>query len=232
MADASSERLDGWIGAWERNSTRWHMPNVNCFLEEFLDVLLAGKKAAKILVPLCGKTIDMKWLADLGHTVIGVDGAEKAATEFFTEQNIAYKVEPCDAIQGTLCCSMDNKIRIYVGDFFKFNQDFEGQFDAIWDRASLVAIDESDRLQYVNILNSVLKPGCHCLIEAMDFIPSEKSGSPHAIPLECVRELFGNDYNVKLLKCINGQEDGFYSLAPFAPLLSRFHINAILVSKL
>lgn len=33
----------------------------------------------------------MKWLADKGHAVVGVDIVELAAQQFFTESNIPFK---------------------------------------------------------------------------------------------------------------------------------------------
>ena len=35
------------------------------FLKDHADFLLAGKPNAKIFIPLCGKTVDMKWYVDL-----------------------------------------------------------------------------------------------------------------------------------------------------------------------
>lgn len=39
-------------------------------------------------------------LADMGHSVVGVEISEKAIKEFFQESNLAYREEPVPAIPG------------------------------------------------------------------------------------------------------------------------------------
>ena len=38
-----------------------------------------------MLVPLCGKAIDMAFIADMGHEVVGVEGVRQAIDEFAAE---------------------------------------------------------------------------------------------------------------------------------------------------
>ncbi|XP_013388822.1 probable thiopurine S-methyltransferase [Lingula anatina] len=233
MAKAEEERLGEWIEAWDSDQVGWHMSGVNHYLKEFLDVMVAGKKDAKVLVPLCGKTVDMKWLADLGHTVVGIEGAEKAAKEFFTEQNVPVNIEQCDAIQGKLYRSADNKIRFYVGDFFYFNENLEGQFDAVWDRGSLIAVDEKDLVSYVSIIKSLLKTGGHCLAEVFDFDKGDnQNGEGHrSVSMDLAQKLFGDECSVKLLKTVAARDDAFYSKAGFADSSDRDKVNIYLISK-
>ena len=49
-------------------------------------------------------------LADQGHTVVGVDVAEKAAEEFFKEHNLEFKM---DAINMAPSGALVYKVHIY-----------------------------------------------------------------------------------------------------------------------
>ena len=55
-----------WLNYWETDNVKWHAPVVSPWLVEFKDKFLPSKKGLRVLVPLCGKTVDMKWLIDKG----------------------------------------------------------------------------------------------------------------------------------------------------------------------
>merc|ERR1719330_1714634 len=50
-----------------------------------------------------------------------------------------------------------------------FSSDIAGTCDAVWDRASLVAIRREDVSLYINVIKDILKPGGRCLLEVMDY---------------------------------------------------------------
>jgi len=80
---------------------------------------------------------------------------------------------------------------VYAGDFFAFGSKFESSpFDAVWDRAALVAINVSDRSRYVSIMKSVMGPSCRYLLATVDYDTSEYIGPPHALTEEDLRQLF------------------------------------------
>uniref|UniRef100_A0A674A8S8 Thiopurine S-methyltransferase n=1 Tax=Salmo trutta TaxID=8032 RepID=A0A674A8S8_SALTR len=58
----------------------------NRMLESYIDKVLCGRKGVRFFFPLCGKAVDMKWLADMGHPVVGVDIAEMGSMQFFEDQ--------------------------------------------------------------------------------------------------------------------------------------------------
>jgi len=43
-----------------------------------------------ILVPLCGKTVDMMYLSQYANKVIGVELVEEGIVQFFNENNLTY----------------------------------------------------------------------------------------------------------------------------------------------
>ncbi|CAM9435400.1 unnamed protein product, partial [Scytosiphon promiscuus] len=59
--------------------------------------------AARVLVPLCGKTVDMPFMAQRGHEVVGVDGVEAAAWQLQRDSWLNFEtaqLEPSGAGDG------------------------------------------------------------------------------------------------------------------------------------
>ncbi|CAM9156361.1 unnamed protein product, partial [Ectocarpus sp. 6 AP-2014] len=78
------DRLERWNDRWATGRVAWHREKPNEILVKNYDAFMRptdGQKpgaAARVLVPLCGKTVDMPYLAQKGHEVVGVDGVEAA----------------------------------------------------------------------------------------------------------------------------------------------------------
>ncbi|EXF43869.1 thiopurine s-methyltransferase [Pseudomonas sp. BAY1663] len=52
-----------------------------------------------MLVPLCGKSLDLAWLAGQGFNVLGVELSEKAVEAFFAEQQLEAEVSQAGAFR-------------------------------------------------------------------------------------------------------------------------------------
>ncbi len=61
--------LDDWKARWADGNTGWHEQAGNRFLRQWWP---ARADQSRVLVPLCGKALDLKWLAERGHEVVGV----------------------------------------------------------------------------------------------------------------------------------------------------------------
>ncbi len=77
---------DFWLNRWNQNEIGWHQTEVEPALIEWATHLKPGR----ILVPLCGKSLDMVWLRDQGFKVVGVELSAIACETFFRENNIAF----------------------------------------------------------------------------------------------------------------------------------------------
>ncbi|VDN35366.1 unnamed protein product [Dibothriocephalus latus] len=69
---------------------RFHSQRILSFFRkgrgvEYWDKLHPTDDFTHIYVPLCGKTVDMRWLYERGVNVVGNDLAEEAAVEFVKE---------------------------------------------------------------------------------------------------------------------------------------------------
>ena len=71
-----------WQARWAENQIGFHQRETNPYLERYWSQLQLPA-GCQVLVPLCGKTLDMLWLAAQGHRVLGVELAERAVEDFF-----------------------------------------------------------------------------------------------------------------------------------------------------
>jgi thiopurine S-methyltransferase len=71
-----------WIEKWQAGQIGFHQSEVHSFLVEFFPKMALG---GKVLVPLCGKSLDMVWLAQQGCQVVGVELSSLACEAFFAE---------------------------------------------------------------------------------------------------------------------------------------------------
>nr|XP_009918678.1 PREDICTED: thiopurine S-methyltransferase [Haliaeetus albicilla] len=89
-----------WLQKWETGNIGFHKEQGHPLFQKYLDVLLNGRSGLRVFFPLCGKAVEMKWLADMGHSVVGVEVSEQALKEFFAEHNLPYCEEPVPEISG------------------------------------------------------------------------------------------------------------------------------------
>ncbi|HMT81543.1 MAG TPA: thiopurine S-methyltransferase, partial [Azonexus sp.] len=69
MTGRDNER---WQQSWRDREIAFHQNVVNPHLVKFWQNLRLTA-ADRVFVPLCGKSLDLRWLADQGHTVVGVE---------------------------------------------------------------------------------------------------------------------------------------------------------------
>jgi len=201
----STDKLSTWESSWAKADTPWHLADVNEKLLNNMDELIGcarnGELVHKtILVPLCGKSKDMLYLYNKGHTVAGCEWVESACVQFFTDNNIQYTATPLEAVEGNLYQSEDGRLRIYQCDFLLLTTDVvDIKFDAVWDVQSLVSINPRDRKQYVRAVRSLLKDDFRYLLVTIEYEPFAHLGRPHSISYNAVKELFGSFSNIKFI---------------------------------
>ncbi|XP_028452741.1 probable thiopurine S-methyltransferase isoform X1 [Perca flavescens] len=196
--------LAEWEERWQEDRIGFHQPHVHPMLKNNIDKVLAGRAEVRFFFPLCGKAVDMKWLADMGHSVVGVEISEKAIKQFFEENNMTYNEEPVPAIPGAKVfkCSERN-ISLYQCDLYNFSSSIESQFGAIWDRGSLVAINPRDREKYAALIISLMAKDCRYLLDTLLYNPELYEGPPFLVPNEQVNSLFGNSCDIELLSSLD-----------------------------
>jgi len=183
---------DFWHSRWQEGRIGFHQPDVNSFLKEYWPTL---PKLSRVFVPLCGKSLDMLWLASQGHRVIGVELSEIAAQEFFAEQSVQPNVEQC----GNFVSYSANNVTILCGDFFDLSTaDLDG-VSAVFDRAALIALPKDMRKRYAEYLRKLLPDGCQLLLVGMEYDEAALSGPPFNVPWAEVSTLFDHQGELKIL---------------------------------
>ena len=195
-----------WHERWQLNQIGFHNQEVNGHLQHnwpTLDIA-AG---SRVFVPLCGKSNDMVWLLAQGFEVIGVELSPLAVQAFFSENGLSVTIRQ----HGKFSVSETAGLSIYCGDFFDLNANDLAGVNAVYDRASLVALPPKMRAAYALHMQSLLKPGTKTLLVAFGYPQHEMQGPPFGVQTHEVQMLYGNWCNVELLQTeeIFDREPGF-----------------------
>ena len=75
-----------WQNRWQEKRIGFNQTEVNPLLIKYWSDLNLPA-GSRIFVPLCGKSIDMVWLAAQGYDVVGVELVESAVKEFFNDKS-------------------------------------------------------------------------------------------------------------------------------------------------
>lgn len=172
-----------WRARWAEGRIGWHRDSPNPQLVEHGRVL---DGAQRVLVPLCGKSRDLAWIAARpdAPAVVGVELVEEAARVFFEENDL-----PSRRVEDEGVRYRGDAVEIVVGDFFAVGADALGRFDACFDRAALVAMPSDQRPRYVAHLRSLLQPGARVLL--VTFVHDAPPDSPpFSVPEDEVRALY------------------------------------------
>ena len=153
------------------------------------------REGASVLVPLCGKSLDMCWLAEQGHRVVGLEISPLACEAFFA----ALGVEPRIEAVGALRSLSAGPYRVLQGDFFAAGAEDVGPVTAFYDRAALVAMPPAMQPVYVRRLLSLLAPGAVGLVNGLEYPPEAMDGPPFCIGEARLRELLAPACRVRRL---------------------------------
>ncbi|WP_242193786.1 MULTISPECIES: thiopurine S-methyltransferase [unclassified Pseudomonas] len=184
-----------WQERWARNQIGFHLPEVNPYLLRHWPKL-ALAEGAKVLVPLCGKSLDLMWLASLGYRVLGVELSEQAVEAFFSEQGLMPKISQ----HGVFKVYQADQIEVWCGDFFALDAEALADCSALYDRAALIALPPLMRAQYAEHLNALLRPGCQGLLITLDYDQTQKAGPPFAVTDDEVKVLLGSHWAVQVVE--------------------------------
>jgi thiopurine S-methyltransferase len=171
-----------WLDRWASSQTGFHMDQPHPDLLAESPSFLAGGPH-RVLVPLCGKTNDLSWLAARGHEVVGVELARAAIEQFHQEHDRQFRIREHEAGASYESAGLT----VHCRDMLGLTPASVGTFDRIWDRAAMVALDPERRRLYVGVLRSLLRPGGQLLLNAFSYDQSQMPGPPHSVPEDEIR---------------------------------------------
>lgn len=166
-----------WIDSWRNREIGFHQAATHPALLQYWAEAAGG---SNVLVPLCGKTLDMLWLAQHGHEVVGVELVEDAVLEFFSDNQLDYSVSE---MAGMRCYRAEQQsISIFAGDFFQFAEVWDGAaFDSLFDRGALVALPSELRAAYVAACKHLLVARPGGLLISFEYDQRQMQGPPFSV---------------------------------------------------
>jgi thiopurine S-methyltransferase len=187
-----------WHERWRRGEIGWHRGDINAHLQEHWP-RLGVVRGERVFVPLCGKTLDLLWLASQGYRVLGVELSQIAVEDFFTEHGLAPKV----VSERSFRSYRVDELEVLCGDFFDLRPGHLDGVTAVYDRASLIALPPPMRPRYVEHLQGLVLAGTRILLITLDYPQEEMSGPPFSVREYEVHALFDDRFEVQRLADID-----------------------------
>lgn len=184
-----------WHERWRSNEIAFHQSAINPNLIRFAP-RLQPRGAEPVLVPLCGKSRDMCWLAAQDLQVIGVEVDPIAVGAFFAEQQRA----PTQRAAGPFTIFEHGPFAVLQGDFFAATAQRLPPLRLAYDRAALIALPAHMRPRYARQLSALLGSPARILLITLEYDQGQMAGPPFAVDAGEVRELFGARFEVELLE--------------------------------
>lgn len=186
---------DFWLERWHNGQIGFHRSDVMPLLQTHWPALDVPA-GSRVLVPLCGKSLDMVWLAEQGYRVLGVELSEKAVEEFFQEQRLTAQVSQ----RGNFKVYQADAIELWCGDFFQLRRADVAGCTALYDRAALIALPPPMRERYVAHLQAIAPQVQDGLLISLDYEQALKAGPPFAVSDDEVRGLLGVRWRLSVLE--------------------------------
>lgn len=188
-----------WLTRWQNDELGWQLEQPHPLLQQAPAWWLQG---GPVLVPLCGKSPDLHFLAKTAP-VVGAELSQRACEDFFAEAGLSPHSEDLPPFRRY---QYDN-LCLWQGDFFALTAAQVTSCQRIYDRAALIALPARMRQTYVNQLRTLL-PQAQLLLISLEYPPGEKQGPPFSVPDDEVRRLF-SDCQIELLQELDLTGQGF-----------------------
>jgi methyl halide transferase len=146
-----------WQALYDQSGDRWELGRPNPVLGAHL--ARRPPPLGSVAIPGCGRGHDARLLGRRGHRVWGFDfarGVVHAARELAARDGIAVIFEERDV--------------------FRLAEPYPAFFDGVWEYTCFCAIDPARRVEYVDVLAAILRPGGWLL--ACFFPMGERPGGP------------------------------------------------------
>jgi thiopurine S-methyltransferase len=184
---------DFWLERWRLGQIGFHQPTVDRLLEKHWQDLKVPR--GRVLVPLCGKSLDLLWLRSQGYSVSGVELSAVALEAFCMENGIPAqrrKLAEFDVYESS-------QLQLLCGDFFALTPALISHVAAVYDRAALISWAPPLRAAYATHLASLLDRGTEMLLIALEYPPGEMNGPPFPITADDVEVLYSPNFSIKKL---------------------------------
>ena len=159
-----------WLERWQEGRIGWHEANGNAGLKKHWRA--TGRT---VLVPMCGKSVDLRWIAAQGNRVVGVELSGIAVESFFAEQGLRFNVSEDGLLRYD---AIDADITIYCGDLYDLTTI---RCDAHYDRGALSALPAEQRSAYALHVRTLLTDDAEQLVITLDYDEKIAKGPPFSV---------------------------------------------------
>jgi thiopurine S-methyltransferase len=185
---------DFWLDRWRTAQIGFHQAAVDRHLKAYWSQLKLPANSP-VFVPLCGKSLDLMWLREQGHTVKGVELSPVALESFFMEQGIPGRRRLLADFDGYEA----DGLTLFCGDFFKLTPALLGGVSAVYDRAALISWTPAAREAYVKHLTGLTSSGTQMLLIAIEFPPEQMKGPPFPLTGDAIDTLYAGHHSIEEL---------------------------------
>jgi len=182
-----------WLQSWRDKQIDFHQLKVNPLLARFWPGLKLAR-GSRVFVPLCGKSLDMLWLAGQGCQVIGVELSPIAVRDFFRENGL----QPSKRRVGKFSLWEAGAISILCGDYFSLNKSDLGQIDTVYDRAALTALPEETRRLYVAHSKRIVPETAEVFLLTIEDAEEDETLKQALGVGEEIKRLYEQDFDIDL----------------------------------
>lgn len=186
---------DFWLQRWQNGQIGFHRSEVMPLLQKHWPALELPQ-GSRVLVPLCGKTLDMHWLAAQGHRVLGIELSPMAIEQFFAEAGITPQRHSSQYGEHYSA----GPIEIICGDAFALDTELLADIAGVYDRAALIALPAHLRQHYRDTLYAQVPVGCQGVLITLEYPQDEKQGPPFSVEEDEVQRLFATPWHASLLE--------------------------------
>jgi thiopurine S-methyltransferase len=193
---------DFWHQRWRTGQIGFHQSSPHPFLERWWPSLRLPP-GSRIYVPLCGKSLDMVWLAVRGYRVVGSELSAIAVQEFFGERDDVVE----RAVRGPFTLHRSRSFEIFEGDALQLTTELLGPVQGGYDRGALVALPPAMRNAYVANFAALVPPQSPTLLVGLEYDEAVRDGPPFSVRGQEVRALYDESFAVRELERVDIIED-------------------------
>jgi thiopurine S-methyltransferase len=184
-----------WLQRWQEGRTGFHSEKTSPLLVRHWPSL-SLPAGSRVLVPLAGKSVDMIWLRDRGHRVLGVELSPMAVEQFFDESGLQPTVHESSAGRHFVA----GDIELICGNIFDLGASELADCAGVYDRAALIALPADMRKRYAAHLSQFLPGHCQILLITLDYAQDEMDGPPFAVGEAEVDAIYEQDWAIEVLE--------------------------------
>ena len=204
--------IEAWNNRWKEGRIGFHQGAINQELQVHWPTIVT-EPGARVLVPLCGKSADMLWLHQLGHSVVGVELSSLAAAAFFEENQFEVDRSKHDEFEVFRGRGAAQGIEIWCGDFFRLTVAHVGFSRGWYDRASIVALPPSLWPPYAAKIAELVHPGGAGLMLTFEYDQHQREGPPYSVSFNDISAHFGGAFDVNLIETLDLTEGNRWQLS-------------------